>query len=375
MGDIITLKVNPNDRVIDVKVQLNKLHDYPLDSMKLVIGGVELRDNDNLSEYRLQQDSTLLVTFHTPTESTKVSALNVATNETVQVEGVDLSGPVQVLREEIVKNLKLTRQESVMVCNGSVLEADDDYKVDDMSIIEVFPIRSTTIIVGVATVAGVDLGLFQFQSTETISSLSLAIQESHRIRVQNQVLVYKGSLLTDGQVLEKVFDEGGVHLVTLFIKVGVVCNFGVRLPQGGSINLSMESHHTVGQVKMMLKRESRDQLPHPSQQILRLNGVILQDHYCIGDYLIQESTTPFISLSLLSSNNGNFFIRTKGDKVINLSVDHQATIGYLKLLVARQLGLTSHQSLKVFFCGDLLPDANKIGQFGFTNPCTLFVDY
>lgn len=55
----ITMDVNRSDHIRKVKRDIHRLNQYPSDSQRLVFAGMRLEDNCSLSDYNIQNRSTL----------------------------------------------------------------------------------------------------------------------------------------------------------------------------------------------------------------------------------------------------------------------------------------------------------------------------
>ena len=367
-GNTITLLATSTDRVRDIKKRLEEREGYPIDDINLVFGGKDLDNDALLSEYRIQQDSTLLVTFKVM-PSMHVMALNMSTNEVIKVEGLNTSDRGRILQDKLEQILKITRSNLTLVYNGQVVNPElslSQYSIRNGSTVQVFTKQPSLVSASVSTITGRHCHC-QLYDNRNVLDMKVAVYQILEIPPEHQVLTCNAQILEDSTLLSDVISNDNVS-IQLFTKMGIPILVLVRLHTGKTLNLRMESNNTVQQLKMAIQ-ECGDQVP-ASQQVLHYRGVVLENHYCLGDYLIHDGAT--LLLMIASERALTVFVKTPS-KLLTLSLEPSNSVEVLKLMVAQKTGMAS-EKLNVFFCGEVLLDNDSIGRYGLPNPCTLVVE-
>lgn len=369
-GNMVTLETLPSERVSDIKRRLQEREELPHGhEISLMLGGLELKDEDFLNDYNLQQDSTLLVTFKASYSSLiQLGALSISTSEVVTLDSIALSETIQLLEDRICQLLYINPPNRVsLIYEGIVLNpamSVGQYNIPNGGLIHVYSDGPKQCTVTVTTVADIKCTCDMYTS-ETVGNLKTVIQRKLGIHYNEQVLVSKGQILANSCLLASI--ESGDYKMCLFTKVGVGKTLSVFLPSGKSISLCMQSHQTIADLKLAICHRC------PISQ-LRYRGSLLEDTYCIGDYLLPDGAFLTSTSPLSSQDKYTFTVRAHGVMgVKTIIVNGQCSLRVLKVLVAQEFSF-SLDLVQLFFCGDLLYNEKPIDQYGFPNPCTIWAE-
>ena len=381
-GDIVTLLTYPNERVRDLKRRLQEREGFPRGPMNLVLGGTELRDEAFIEEYKLQQDSTLLVTFKVPS-GLELSAIDMSNDELIPIDGIKVANRVEHLESEIRRLFKIDDGTALsLILNSDILAPQStlsQYVIPKNPVIQVYKHskreekkRSLT----VCTVTGIKSCCDLYLSQSKVIDLKAIIQDRLLVPTNEQVLVKRGVILEDYLYLNEALaskegedEEEDKYKIMLFTRVQATRTVTVILPNGSPVNLRVQSHQTILDLKALLN----DRTVQPGQQVIRHGGRILEDHYCIGDYLLPEGARLTCS-SLTSQHIHVFNVHASGRRVKKFCIESQSSLRVLKLLVSAEFSIPLDR-LRLFFCGDLLYNEKPVDQYGFPTPCTLWADW
>ena len=65
-GRTVSIVVEEDDTILNVKVKLKEKADVPVDEQRLIFGGHQLEDKQTIKHYNIQRDSTIHLVLRLP---------------------------------------------------------------------------------------------------------------------------------------------------------------------------------------------------------------------------------------------------------------------------------------------------------------------
>ena len=151
--------------------------------------------------------------------------------------------------------------------------------------------------------------------SDTISSIKLRVSEKESIATNIQRVLFKDQQLDDDDTLGSCGIVKG-STISIVLKMTEAINIFVKTMIGTKLKIETEANCLVANLKQLIYK--KEGLP-PNNQILIFDGQILRDSQSIGFYGIDNNSTLFVILKILSKGN-QLYAKIPGGKLVLLDI-------------------------------------------------------
>ena len=282
IGKTITLDVYPIDKISYVKNMIQKQEGLPSSQQQLIFLGKQLKDSHTLSDYSIQNESTLHLAFcciqiFIKTDIGKTITLDVFPSDTIS----NLKTKIKV-REGIHPDHQCLIFLGKQLKNCHTLS---DYSIQNKSTLH---LAYCCMQIFVKTHKGKTITLDVFPS-DTIDNLKTKIKDREGIHPDHQRLLFLGKQLKDCHTLSDYSIQNESTLQLVFRLPGGMQIFVETL----NITLDVFPSDTIDNVKSKIWNKAGI---HPDQQRLIFSGKQLENDRTLSDYNIHKNYTIVFEL-------------------------------------------------------------------------------
>ena len=291
----ITLAVDPDDSIANLKSIINAKKGFPVDEQGIVCNGRELEDDRTVSDYNIPNKSTLnlvlRVNGHNRMEVTILT----------EARGPEATYTLAVRPTETILEVKLKIRDMTGVPPHKQILNFADRELENTRIISDYNIRNDSVIYLVEKIevclvfsSTQERMALELRPKDTVESVKEKIHAKIKISPYRQILQFNGELLDDVHSLNYYNIE---NKSTLFLYLAV--EIFVKMSTGIDVRFKLIKSNTIKNVKERIQL-SQD-IPCDMQRLHYLRR-LLEDKYTLSDYSIKNGSVLDCNVLLISIN-------------------------------------------------------------------------